>query len=76
VKWENVPVVTSTHDSIVADVPESEALEVALTMKRVMEKQAIKHVGWEWDDIPFVADISIGPNWGACEEISLERIAA
>jgi DNA polymerase-1 len=73
---KGIPVVTSTHDSIVADVPIRDATEVATTMKRVMEQQAIEQLGWEWDDIPFVADVSIGPNWGAVEEVVLEEVAA
>jgi uracil-DNA glycosylase family 4 len=64
-----VRVVTSVHDSIVADVPADEVFDVAKLMKETMEAQTVKHLGWQWEDIPFVADISVGDNWFDMEEV-------
>lgn len=68
-----IRIVATVHDSIVADVPANEAFRVARTMKEVMERQPVEQ--FSWDDIPFLADISIGPNWGAVEEVEL-KVAA
>jgi uracil-DNA glycosylase family 4 len=72
----DIRVVATVHDSIVADVPEDEAKDVARFMQDTMQKQAPKELGWELDDIPFLADVSIGPNWGELEELEFEQIAA
>lgn len=69
---EGIPIVNEVHDSIIADVPEDEALDVAKRMKEVMERVAIDTIGW--DDIPFKADLSIGPTWGDVEEVDLESL--
>jgi hypothetical protein len=63
-----VPVVSTVHDSIVADVPENMAYEVGREMKEVMEAMPKKMLGWE---LPFLVDISIGPNWGSVEEVEI-----
>lgn len=63
-----VPIVSTVHDSIIADVPEDEAMDVAKLMKKVMEAQPKETIGW---DLPFVVDISVGPTWGDAEEIEL-----
>lgn len=73
---EGVRVVATVHDSIVADVPEDEAIDVAKFMKETMERQAVEELGWAVDDIPFLADVSIGPNWGALEEMEIDKLAA
>lgn len=70
-----VRVVATVHDSIVADTPIDESHDVAALMKSTMENIAVEHLGWEKDDITFVADISVGPNWGVQEELDL-RVAA
>ncbi len=70
-----VRVVATVHDSIVADVPDMEVDDVAKMMKDIMIEQPIKHLGWQRDDIPFEADISVGPDWGTLKEMEL-RIAA
>lgn len=70
----DVPIITSTHDSIVADVPSDSVNDVARLMQKVMQEQAPKHLGWEWDDIPFVADVSVGKNWGDVKELVLEAV--
>lgn len=71
-----VRVVATVHDSIAADVPEDEAKDVAKFMKDTMQKQAPAELGWNLDDIPFLADVSIGPNWGTLEELEFDQIAA
>jgi DNA polymerase-1 len=63
-----VPLVSTVHDSNIADVPEDEAMDVAKLMKEVMERQPKELLDW---DLPFVVDISIGPTWGDVEEIEL-----
>jgi len=68
-----VPVISTVHDSILADVPEDEVEDVAKVMKEVMERQ---HLKLEWDDIPFKVDISVGESWGTVEEIELLGVAA
>lgn len=72
----DIPILATVHDSIVADVVESDAYSVAKLMRDVMESQAEKQLGWMRDDIPFLVDVSIGPNWGDVKEIELEAIAA
>jgi uracil-DNA glycosylase family 4 len=67
-----VPIVATVHDSIVADVPERDAIDVGIQMKRVMEAMPKKKIGWE---LPITVDVSIGPNWGAVEEVELEVAA-
>jgi DNA polymerase-1 len=72
-----VRIVATVHDSLVADVPIDEADRTAKLMKEVMEGQAVKQLGWQKDDIPFLVDISVGPNWGELEELDLtEKVAA
>lgn len=63
-----IPVISSVHDSIICDVPQSDAMDVALEMKRIMESAPAKTIGW--DDLPFLVDISISDiSWGDVEEI-------
>jgi len=69
-----VRVVATVHDSIVADVPIKEVDATAKLMRDIMIEQPIKQLGWTTDDIPFLADISVGRSWGELEE--LELIAA
>lgn len=71
-----VNIVATVHDSIVADVPADSLADVSLLMKEVMERQVIQQLGW--DDIPFLVDVSYGPNWGALEDYNFttEKIAA
>ncbi len=67
---EGIPIVASVHDSIVADVPSDEALEVGKRMKEVMEAIPFNRFGWE---LPFLVDVSIGESWGSVEEVELEE---
>jgi len=68
-----VRVVATVYDSIVADVAASEAMEVAKLMKETMEIQSIKQLGWAREDIPFLADVSIGENWGNLKEVVIDE---
>lgn len=70
-----IPVVSTVHDSILADCPVDEAYEVGALMKQVMERMSIEHLGWTREDIPFITDISIGETWGSVEEVELEVAA-
>lgn len=65
-----VPIISTVHDSIMADVPQADALEVALLMKQVMESAPKETLGW--DDLPFNVDISMSEvSWGDCEDVEL-----
>lgn len=68
-----IRVIATVHDSIVADVPSDQVSDVASIMKEVMERQVEQQLGWT--DIPFLVDISVGPNWGALEDYEL-KVAA
>jgi len=68
-----IHVVATVHDSIVADIPTGSINDVACAMKSVMESQVEKQLGWT--DVPFLVDISVGPNWGSLEELDL-KVAA
>lgn len=63
-----LPVVATVHDNIVGDIPEHEAMEAGKLMKEVMERKPKEVIGWE---LPFIADISIGPDWGSVEEVDI-----
>lgn len=65
-----IPIINTVYDSIIADVPENEAMDVAYLIKQTMEKQPKENIGW--DIVPFKADISIGQkSWGEVEEVEL-----
>jgi uracil-DNA glycosylase family 4 len=65
-----VPIISTVHDSIIADVPQRDAMDVALLMKQVMESAPSKTLGW--DDMPFTVDISMSEiSWGDVEEIEI-----
>ena len=69
-----VPIISTVHDSIIADVPQSDCMEVALLMKQVMESAAKECLGW---DLPFTVDISMSDvSWGEVEQVELGAIAA
>jgi uracil-DNA glycosylase family 4 len=69
-----VPIISTVHDSIIADVPQVDAMEVALLMKKVMERAPIELLNWT--DVPFVVDISISDvSWGDVHDIELEVAA-
>lgn len=74
-----VPITTTVHDSIVADVPNERVYDTAVLMKQIMEDMPVKELGWQKDDIPFLVDISVGNPWSDVKEVeNLEtlRIAA
>ena len=67
-----VPIISTVHDSIIADVPQSDCMDVALLMKQVMESAAKECLGW---DLPFAVDISMSEvSWGEVEELDLEAV--
>jgi uracil-DNA glycosylase family 4 len=71
-----VRVVATVHDSIVADVPIDEVSQTASLMRDLMREQPIKQLGWSRDDIPFEADISVGPSWGQLDEYEIRELVA
>lgn len=64
-----IRVLATVHDSVVADVPMDKIDDTSHIMKEIMENQAIKQLGWK--DIPFLVDISTGPNWGTLTELEV-----
>jgi DNA polymerase-1 len=69
-----VPIISTVYDSIIADVPQDEAMDVALLMKQVMEATPVETIGW--DDIPFTVDISVSEiSWGDVTELEFEKVA-
>lgn len=66
-----VRVVATVHDSIVVDCPADQVDDTAKLMKEIMEQQSIKSLGWQRDDIPFLVDLSVGPNWGTLSELEV-----
>lgn len=58
----------TVHDSIVANVRESEVESTAIIMKQAMEEAAKYAITWGF---PFKTDISVGPTWGDLKEMSI-----
>jgi DNA polymerase-1 len=58
----------TVHDSIVANVRESEVESTAVLMKEVMESAAKESIGW---DFPYLTEVSAGPTWGDLNEIEV-----
>lgn len=67
-----IRVIATVHDSIVAECRRNEIDGTARYMKKVMEEQPIKQLSWNPDDIPFLVDVSVGPNWGDVKEITID----
>lgn len=55
----------TVHDSILLNVREDYAKDMAAFIKLRLESAAKEAIGW---DFPFKADISVGNNWGALQE--------
>lgn len=54
-------IVLTVHDSILGDVEDNYVDEYGVICKQVMESRAKDALGWE---LPFKADMQIGPSWG------------
>lgn len=71
---DSVPVISTVHDSILADVPNEQVGDVAQQMKEVMEAQASKVLGW---DLPFTVDVSVSDvSWADVHEVTIEELIA
>ena len=57
-----LPVLT-VHDSLVFYVPEDKVLEAGRLIKALMEKQPFPEF-----DVPLVAEVAAGPNYGELDE--------
>lgn len=66
-KWHNkARLLLQVHDELVYEVDEKEAVVVALELRKTMEDVVdIKLL----NGVPIVAEIALGPNWGAVEKI-------
>jgi DNA polymerase-1 len=62
----------TVHDSILVNCHEDYVDDVAPKMKQFMEEALNKAIGWNF---PFVAELSIGANWGVLVEMP-NKIAA
>lgn len=62
-------IIITVHDSIVLEVAVELWREVAALVKDIMESAPKQTLGW---DFPFVADISVGQNWGFVHDVDME----
>jgi len=74
VQWivgDGVParVVNTVHDSIILEVPDEWALEVAGNVKAIMES-------WPANGVPLVADVDIGTTWGTLYPLQAVTLCA
>ena len=70
---DNVYLINTVHDSIVLDVHKSVIMEVASTLKKIMENGG-EYLKESFDiefDLPLKAEISVGPNWGELEKLDI-----
>jgi DNA polymerase-1 len=58
----------TVHDSILVNVRQDRAEEVGAMLIHFMQKAAKEAIDW---DFPFLAELSIGPNWGELKEMDL-----
>lgn len=66
-----VQVIGMIHDAIIGYIPEDNAEELALEIQAVMSNLPIKErLGWD-HQLPFPADIEIGPDWGSLKKITV-----
>lgn len=71
---DGVPVISTVHDSILADVPNEQVGNTAQQMKEVMEAQAMKRLGWT---LPFTVDVSVSDvSWADVHEVTIEELIA
>lgn len=70
---ENVPIISTVHDSLIANVPLVDLDGTISKMKDTMERQAKDILGW---DLPFTVDVSISTkDWASVKEYELEAVA-
>lgn len=71
---DDVPVISTVHDSILADVPNENVADVGIQMKETMEIQASKVLGWS---LPFTVDVSVSDkSWADVHEVTIEELIA
>lgn len=58
----------TVHDSILIEAREEDRLEVAKTIKNLMQDTAAE-IFSDW--VPFPAEVEVGPSWGDLEEVTL-----
>ncbi len=64
---EKVRLLLQVHDELVYEVDEKEAETIARTLRDVMEGVVDTKL---LSDVPIVAEIALGPNWGEVKRIS------
>jgi uracil-DNA glycosylase family 4 len=63
-------IVLTVHDSIVFDCHVDEVIEVAALAKQIMENlpslsdEVLPGLDWKWLNVPIVADLEVGHDWG------------
>ena len=68
---KGVQVIGMIHDAIIGYMPEDHAEELALEVQALMSNLPIKEkLGWD-HQLPFPADIEIGPDWGSLKKITV-----
>lgn len=69
-EYPAIDVILSIHDSLLAEMPEADAIPTARIMKRVMEETAAEMYG---DVVPLTVGIKIGRRKGSLEEVQPEH---
>ena len=64
---QKAALVMQVHDELVYEIAEVHAEEIARAIRRVMEEAAPAKL---LSGVPIVAEIAIGPNWGATQKIT------
>lgn len=68
---KGVQVIGMIHDAIIGYMPEDSAEELALEVQGLMSNLPIKErLGWD-HQLPFPADIEVGPDWGSLKKITV-----
>jgi DNA polymerase-1 len=67
VDWSVAQPRITVHDSILVNCREQYVDEVAQLLQECMETAAKDAIGW---DFPYLAELSVGKNWGSMQELS------
>jgi DNA polymerase I len=65
-KLKDVKLLLQVHDELVYEIRKSEAEKIAKEIKKTMESIVSKE---DFQGVPLIIDVSIGPNWGEMKKI-------
>jgi DNA polymerase-1 len=68
VGYDDVHIIITVHDSVILEVPEEKVKEVGLRVREIMQDTGSEYVS----DVPWKADVDIGPDWGHLAAATLE----